>query len=180
MIKLSRTSRILLIVVLIDCVAVGSYIFLFRAVAASNERIAGIKSEVVLKEKERDNIEALRRVFNDTADLREMVSSFFVKRDGVVEFIGYLESLARSRNLLVLTKSVAIAGGGENAVHEMLRLTVEVEGSWPETVRFLSLVETMPFGVALEEISLSQSEERKGRRAARWFGRVSFSVLKIK
>src|SRR3989344_2501343 len=178
--KLSRTSRLLIVVLALDCLAAGLYVFLFRSLASSSGRIAEIRSELELKERERSSIEALRKNFDNTSALRAEIDSYFVDKDGVVDFIEYLESLARSRDLLVETQSVALSESEEGAIHEILRQTIEVEGSWADVTHFLSLVETLPFGIFVEEMSLNLNEDATKSKAGSWLGRVSFTAVKLK
>lgn len=172
------------LVAAVCCFALGGalYGFLFWQLKVKNERISERQNELLAQAKQESSLAAKRSLAQDTAGMREGLSALLVRRDQAVAFIESLEALGAKSGTTAAIKAVE-AGKVESgtASVEELRTVLEAKGAWQNVLRFLALLELLPYASRLEQVSLSHPSAEAARAgAAEWRGQFIIRVLKEK
>ena len=193
---LNDKKGVLFLGILVVVVAAGWY-FMFVNIKGLNENISLLLQQSKLEEKKAAAIHSIEIVVNDSNSDIDKLNSYFIDKDGAAAFIESIESLGRKNGVAVSIDSVDIAGngaatpptqkqnkaGGSNT--ELLKLTISARGSWQKVFHFLSLLENMPFKLAISEANLTAVSSEavsteKGAAVTSWNGKFSIEVLKLK
>jgi hypothetical protein len=196
--------RSLLIVLSVLIIAMaGAYYYFFSNLRAMGETISTLSNETDTLLSQEGNLDSLRAVFSDTTNDRQKINSYFVQRDGAIDFITTIENLAAFAHLSHETQSVETKEENPpSANRELLHLTFHTTGSWQNTFYFLSLLESLPFNinishidlhstgnVALESSSVPASQDASSsasstrtvvQKASVWEAAYDFTVKKLK
>lgn len=168
--------------------------FLMMKISQGNTSL--LLSQLETDIKTNDTLQSIETILADAKGDIEKLESYFVNRDGIVDFIETIESYGRTSGVKTSIDFVGVEGGirqnNTGDVKETLRLKLSTEGTWTATVHFLSLVEHMPFRVNMERVSIlyfptSESSlsftPPKGVSLPKnrvWKGNVELTVLKLK
>ncbi|MFA6269616.1 MAG: hypothetical protein WC657_00170 [Candidatus Paceibacterota bacterium] len=121
------------------------------------ERLLAIK---VLAEANKEPIQALR--------------DFFIQKGDEVKFIESIENVARNAGVKFAITSIDIDTSGADSFKEDVKVKMEIESTWKNTVYFLDRLKKMPFGVLIKNVSLDTSS------SGGWSGFVEFVIFREK
>lgn len=144
---------------------------------AAKNQVANHEDKVALKN-------LLDEVKPDVITLKTRI----IDKGGTVPFINSIEALGRQSGAKANINSVGVSPATEGDSYEQLNFSVSTEGSWSQVYTFLSMVESLPYKVAIPTVSLSQSlyseagvaSTTKAKTVTQWKGAYTFSVLKNK
>ena len=108
-----------------------------------------------------------------------------VSVDGDVKFIENLESLARENGLSIDIDSLNFEDNTKLLPNNMtiFRVRAKTSGNFFGTYKFLSLVESLPFKVKIQNFTLSTASEEgvlNVKKSNIWQSKFEISVLKYK
>ncbi len=165
-----------------------SYYFLYQDLKSKNLHIFSLSSDLAFQVNREDYlISAQRTIKSMTADIDKIKNSI-VAKDGDVNFIESLESLARQNGLsstidsLVISNDTALASSSVT----FLKIKARTVGSWYGSYRFVSELESMPFKIEVDKLDISspsfgeESGVKKSDVASGWQVDFEISVLKYK
>lgn len=132
---------------------------MFAKVKAKNERISALHNKIEAEAAEENFLTSVKTLVNDTAVLREKIQDFTVAAEGAVPFIELLESTGREVGVAVSIESVNPVALPNATAVETLRMQVTGVGAWAGVVRFLGLLELLPFEVSVEQVAVSIGEK---------------------
>lgn len=172
-----KSKELLLIAVLLNIAAIGWYGFLFAEIKAKNEHVSELMNQIEAEAGKESTLNSEKALVAETASLREKLASYFVGKDGAVSFFEFLETTGNDVGVHVAIKSPSVSDLAELPQAEELRLLLTVEGPWPAVVRFLGLLESLPYEASMGEVVVSKEESlSKGA----WQASLSLKVLKEK
>lgn len=123
--------------------------------------------ELALLRERSNHARSLENILTDTEAEQTAVAARFVDPDGVAGFLDALETTAQYANVLFeVTDVEETLGGGR----EVLRVSATSEGVWGDTLHALELIETLPFALAIDKVSLTQGGEHG------WTAQISIEV----
>lgn len=105
------------------------------------------KSKAAALELERKEVRSMNMLFEERREAIERFSKFFVNYREPVEFIETLEDLARKTGNIL---SIDLALGSPGLKELPLRLNIE--GSEKNVLRYLKLLELLPYQILVEDI----------------------------
>lgn len=192
--NLSFTKKIFLSLVAINVVVFGTYAFLFWKIVDRSQTTMALTAEEVSDRQKNDALQAIKMSLNENKDFISQIDSFFIAPDGVVSFITFLEKLGRDSGVTISVGSVAVSPDSKDPkdFKEYLRLKLEVDGTWQNTIYFLSRLENLPYRVQFDSAALSLqgvSDEinfeeegalRKRVPEESWKGIFDIRLLKLK
>lgn len=183
--RITKTKKILLLVLLLNFVVAGFYYFIFSKIREKNEHIAIIENNVIAESAKANMLALAKTRVTETAAKREALEQFFVRKDSVVPFLNYIQTLAADTNVKMKISTVSIEPIDNNDSFEILRLNFEVSGEWRNLYLFGALIELMPYKVMLIKADLEKSErvlssDKKSSEKPSWKGDFSMNVLKLK
>lgn len=124
----------------------------------------------------------LSKELSRTQEEREKLLSFFVAKDGEVDFIRKVEDLVSQSNLKSEIKSVEIEQIAGSTVIENIKINLDVVGEWSDILLFQKTLENIPQVIAISGFSFEKFDTYnvKGRLVSQWLGSFEFRVAKIK
>ena len=188
-----KTLIILISAVVVCILVIGGVWFLFAQIRSENEHIAEQQNTIDTIINQQQRVQSMQALAHDTEEERALLDSYFIPSDGVVGFLERLESFSWVTGAAVEISSVNIDSGiiltdeqkakrsrGEEiqlppVTAENLHIRMRAEGDWGEVVHVLALIESMPFYVIHDDITIN--ELRGGE--AEWRGLYEFHVKKL-
>ena len=110
---------------------------------------------------------------NNKEDIKTL-RDFFIQKEDEVYFIEAIESTARKSGVLFEIASINEKPKEGDTFEQDILVKIDVEGSWPNILSLLDLLEKMPFGVSIENINLDVDS------ASKWSGFIELILFKEK
>lgn len=102
------------------------------------------------------SLQDLMRVLDETSVERESLKERFVKEEGVIDMLALIESLGEEQGVTLTTNSLNVQP--LNDYFETLAISIAVEGEYARVLNVLSLLETLPYQVAIYNTQVSRIE----------------------
>lgn len=171
-----QNRRIVLFMTVLNILAMTCYLFVFVEVKRKNEHVSSLANEIEVKSTAENAQHSAKALVAETASLRSKLQGFVVGNDEAVSFIEMLEVTARDIGADATIDSVT-PGDLDQPNLESLRLVLKIKGTWLEAVRYLGLLELLPFQSTVERVKVSRSGDGGSDP---WRLDVTLSVLKEK
>ncbi len=153
-----KSKELLVVVVVLNVAVLCLYGFLFREIKLKNEHISTLINQIETEGTEESIHTRNKMLVTETATLREKLLEYTIGKDGTVTFIGLLEKSGREVGVEVLIDSVVPKEVVSSKDVETLRFALKATGSWSSVVRFLGLLELLPYESDIENVVVSKSE----------------------
>ncbi len=124
-------------------------------------------------------IQHLTTLVTDTEHDRAVLNQYVVADADVTTFLALVEQTGRDVGLVIETQSVTIENGVDGSLFETLVLSFEVRGGYTKVIRFLELIETMPYQIGVRSVALDRTGEESALDTV-WRGVFTISVTKAK
>ncbi|MBA3550846.1 hypothetical protein H0W32_01395 [Patescibacteria group bacterium] len=182
----SSTKKILIFLAVFITIACSGIYGMYYIISKAGHKVAGyeLQQQKLISELEADR--SLKQFLATSGPDIEKLSSRIVSRDGTVAFLEMIEKIARDTGLIIDTESVNVAASPINIEEfETLNLVLSTRGTWSNTYRFLSILETLPYKVTITGAEINQLEEgvlSEGISVSTtpWSGSFTFNVIKYK
>lgn len=123
---------------------------------------------------EREKLAMIRSTAEKYSEQIQALRNFFVQKGDEVEFIKKIEETARSASVEFEIVSIDTKLNQENSFKEDINVKLKVNGSWINSIYFISQLDKMPFGVSIEKVSLNTDA------SGTWSGLIDFVVFREK
>lgn len=176
-----RKTRIIFTISLILLILSGvGYAYAYVEVMSKKDELI-ILEQKSLETEEEVAYKAGLTSFLEDGDRLKIIDSFFVGKDGVVDFITKLENIAVAQNVRIDISSVNIEPS-ENAYFENLVLSIIYTGSWENILNYAKVIDTLPYALTTHTLNLEEvrKETNEGGVRIEWRGSQKISVLKLK
>ncbi len=158
----SKTKHFLISSLVLVVLSCGAYGGLWYAIVLRTNQVYERMNGEATKVERQKSLAALTKALAGTKEDREALQQFIITDDQVTDFLGLVESSARSQGLSISTKSVTVAPLSEDTSFDSLSLTLEVAGPFLRVSTFLSLLETLPFQTRIDSVSLERTSDKEG------------------
>lgn len=172
-----RSKELLILLLVLNLAAVGWYGFLFWKIKEKNEHISDLTSRIEAEAATEQTIREKKALVENTAAFREKLLSFTLGSKEAVSFIEFLERTGTDAGVRATVESVSAREHPRLSSMEELRLKIKSTGSWPAIVRFLGLMELLPYEADVDQIVVSKAEFEGGDA---WRADFVLTVLKEK
>jgi len=152
------------------------YFFLFINVKAKNEHVSSLVNAIETESVAESTQRSTKVLVAETSKYRQKLKGYLVGKDNAVSFLEFLEREGSDVGVTVKIESVVPSALTDGDVEE-LRLSVKASGQWAEVVRYVGLLELLPFQSRLEQLVVSTSEKAED---GPWNAQVVLVVLKEK
>jgi hypothetical protein len=132
--------------------ALGVFWFLFVSLGRLEETQEFHLGEAARLEEKRKNIRGTLQILKSNPVGADRLNAFLVNRERPLAFIEGVEQLAKYTG-----NSVSIDLIESQATKDALAFRLTVEGELPRLIRYLALLENMPYGVSFEEFSYQRT-----------------------
>ena len=162
------------------------YGFIFLKVNNNNTNTITLNQEIYLESEKQIRTMETKRSVTESAALLKQVSDLFVETDKIPDFLGIVESFASKTKTVVVVRDVSrsVPSSLVSSSTEFLVVSVSSRGRFQGVYQFLRLIETLPYGVYVDSVSLSQggfvggagSQGGNSSRVPEWLGDISFRL----
>jgi hypothetical protein len=170
-------------------ILLASY-FLISEIASTSTNASLLQSKLEIKLEEQAKLDSMETAVNNASLQIAELEFHFVKKDGVVKFIEYVENLASKQAVRLKTNSVDTEKiEDKNPGFEKLNMKVEAIGKWKDIFVFLEMLELMPYKTVINTMQLSRAsgnteadftvKTAKNKTTSDWRATVDFSVPKL-
>lgn len=185
MIFSSQTKKVLITVIVADLVVIAVFLALFFTIKSKNQHISLLRNNIELETKKSADFQSLKKFSEGTAEARSKIDSIFVGKDGMVDFLGYLESIIKSAGAQAEISSINLeeARDVKNDSYEIIKIRGEAIGSWSSVYRALTLLDSLPFAVSINAAEIhkfSAGDVKSTKTKGGWSGNFELNVLKLK
>ncbi len=149
-----KNKELLAIVTLLTVAAVGWYAFLFSEIRTTNRHISELLNQIDAEAVQESTQNSIKALVAETAPLRKQVQSYSIDKEESVSFIELLEDVGKEVGVAVSVQSVAIVERPGVTSFENLQLTLKATGSWQSVVRFLGLLESLPYEAQIAQATV--------------------------
>lgn len=143
--------------------------FVFREIDKAYNLYSNTESDFA-KSKKFSLIKSI--IQNNTADI-DNLKNILVKKGDEVEFIKLIESEAKAANVEFDISSIDLESLAEDQFKENLKIKINFEGSWKNTMNFIDKMQKMPFGSQINNINLDANRNV-------WTGSINFIIFREK
>ena len=152
----NKTLNILILTSILALSALGALFYGIYYIKTLNAQIVDTKSEADQVRSKYERLIAFHDSAESDTDNKKKLVNYFVPSNGAVDFITAFEQTAQSIGLKFNTVSLdseqATDLSSQNK--ELLHVTFETNGSWNNTMKFLSIVESLPYAVQITGANL--------------------------
>lgn len=153
--NLSTTKKIFMTMILLNVVIFGVYGYIYWNIVQESHTITELQVQSNEYQAKNDALRSVKISLDENQDFISQIDTFFIAKDGVVNFINTLERLGQSTGLKINIQSVSVEQGSDpKDFKEGLKLKIETEGSWQDSSRFLSIIENLPYRVVVNSASV--------------------------
>lgn len=180
-----KTKKILILCIILNLLIWAAFAFFFLKIRTQTNRISDLTSEVGVDIDRDKNLRTTKAMLDENEVAISQLDSYFVKSDGVVDFINSLESMGNKNGVSINISSVSVESDvkAKATLYETLRLKIEISGTWANVTNFIAILENLPYGVNISQVSLvsvPSALSDSGKGSVSWRGAVDFGVLKLK
>ena len=154
--------------------------FLYRNIKLMNESASILSSQVSLQSEREGYLISTQRAIQNLEPELDKIN--IISKDGDVDFIEGLESLARQNNLSINIDSLVREENKNSGPVSTLKISLTTKGSWTSTYKFLLAIESLPYKVKINEYSFANelSGDTKPLAGNSWQSKFKFDVLEHK
>ncbi len=155
----NKTFNIFISAFVIALSMLGTLVYGVSYVKRLNTQVVDIKNETDQVRSKYERMIAFHDSDQSDADEKKKLVSYFIPAAGAVDFLTSFEQTAQSIGLKFNTVSLDTEQTSDLSAQgkEILRVSFETNGSWNNTMHFLSLVESMPYAVTITGATLEGS-----------------------
>lgn len=154
-------------------VLAGVYVgaFLFMENAATDASRATL--ELAQAKDQNQNIDSVQTLLTNTASKRAALDGFFLTSDHIVDFKRSLFDWGHQTGITISLRNLSDMGG------TMLSFDMDTTGTFNDQMRFLSLLENLPYNVKIDKVNFTESTNASSTKASTvmWNGNITGNLL---
>lgn len=153
--RTQSTKHLVISLSIVIIILLGAHYLIFMFIKNSDKEVSILNSEVSLLQGQVD--EFARYNTEDLENLYKSVVSHFIPRSDFVGFIESIEKEAKSQKIAVVIGSVGVEQRSDDTADdkEIIRIRLETNGSWADTMRFVGYIEHLPYKINIQNLGLS-------------------------
>ena len=189
------TQKRTLSLIILNILIAALYWFVFLSIQWIQQETTDTLSFAETDLQRDETFRSIETIITNSSSELNLIESYFVSQNGVVDFIESVERLATLSEIDVTINFIDVENASSPSseksaeFYEMLHIKMITEGTWHDTVHFLSLLENVPYKVDIQRTSfvfvpqsenaLSFSSSGSGDNRT-WRGNFDFTVLKLR
>jgi len=176
-----KTKRKVAFAVFLAFISVGAYYFLFRVINQTNDATALALNSLSFETSRQAKSFNTQRLLDSTKEQRAAIETYSLPKEGIVGFIGQLETAAREIGLDLEISSVDVPSS-KGSYLESLSLEIKIDGSWNNVFYFISLLENLPLKIDFQQVNLGKQDAKdsQDKETSSWEGIIHITVSKFK
>ncbi|KND46713.1 MAG: hypothetical protein AB201_02635 [Parcubacteria bacterium C7867-006] len=179
-------KKIIALLSVIVLVLLCAQYFLYVEISTKNKKISEMVNSLDLQENRQDYLISMQNMLNSMSSNVEAINSSVVSSDADVQFIEYLESLAKENrvNLKIDNLSFEDSAILKDSNVTNFKIKANTSGPWSGTYAFISKLESMQYKVKINKFSaVSQTTDlgdQVTKSTGEWKSNFEMVVLKYK
>lgn len=174
----TESKKIISFVMAVDIIMVCLLVFGIFLVVKKNQSLINLKNQIVEENAKISDLQSLKIMIEDTKDERSYISSLFVDKESVIDFIESIESLGS-----VSGSDVKVILVDENVKSEtaknQINVRFEAKGNWASVLKLIALLDHMPMALSVNGLEMSFEEEEVGNKVlSLWTVTFEISIYK--
>lgn len=162
----SLTFRLFILSILSLLVSAGSFAYMVYSIGqdglALKDNLQALSDRSALEQE----YNALQEVLAETAAEREQLSQFVLEgEEGAVDFLSTIDQIANDLSITLNTQLLAVEEV-EDEVLDDLKVVFEIEGNERAVMRFIQLVELLPYKSRIDDLSFVRKPETASEPAS--------------
>jgi len=164
---------------------IGGYYVTIRTLWSKAASVATYKNEIISANYIKQFAQIMFNSFEGSKEDISLLQTLFIQKQGEVDFIEYIEQLARSQGLEVAMDTVSVDSPKHISAYgmEYLVLNFNVKGSWSRVFNFSRMLQVLPYASSLQDMNMIREGEvgEAGKpQSGVWKGVYTIKVLKKK
>jgi len=135
------------VALLLSLIAVLAYLQLFFSIRGIKTVFAALETKIALAEKERKSSRLDSTLLETRAEDLKRINNFLIDRENPLPFIEAVEMLAKNTQ-----NRLSLDFAETESKQEGIAFRLTTEGSEPNVLRFLSLLEVMPYDIEIRDV----------------------------
>jgi len=186
--KQSNTKTKIIAAAVAVFILIAGYAYLYFDFVRTNDSISADSAAISQEATQEQQVIGLRQTVASLQKDQGLLDSLFVDNDKVADFIQSIESLADTAGVshqLSINVQPDDSLAADNK--ELLQFHMTTSGSWTNTIRFMTLLENMPYKVYVGSVELGEGSDQVSgvsgspqKSSGSWKGDFDFSVVKNK
>jgi hypothetical protein len=176
----SRTKTLLIIASAITLVGMLLSGFIIYLIYEKEGKMADVEAKLAVAQAAADSGVSMNHLLTDTKPEREKLDTYFIGSDNVVSFIERIESLSTITKVTTAINSVGIDKSTTDNTFEYVTLNGTAEGSFSNVYWFLSLLESIPLQITVDQIYIEQMPVTEKNAPTKWRATFTLKALKLK
>lgn len=161
----------------------GLHIFVFIKIKNYNHSIASFENELIVQKDRQEKMFYMNQIISQNKTEIDLIKNSVVSKNGNVEFIETMESLAKNNNLSIEIQSLSFEPDPILEKNEMVFFKIKAltKGSWSNIYTFLAQVEALPLSIRVDNMAVvSSSSDSQNGIKSEWQMTFDIRVLKYK
>lgn len=153
---ISKVKKIFITTAILAILSFLIYGFLFWDIRIKNQKISTLSQQEESDIKKDNSLRGIRDSLESNKIELEALNSYFLRPDGIVDFIEFLEDLGEKSGIALTIGGVSteLDPKVKDDFKEILRLRLETSGSWNEIFYFLNALERLPYAIRVDNFSV--------------------------
>lgn len=184
--RIEGTKKLLIFAGMAAVICAALYALVIQQFYQKNQQMADYEKQIAQKINKEHHLRSVKNLLESTESKREKLAGYFIEENETAQFIALVEKLGAKAGVSVDVSSVGLLDEkqdkkeGQNKFYDRLEISVSSKGGWEEVYHFYSLLGTMPYDVKTRNVRLVNVESKEGRPTAKWRGKFSFVVTRLK
>lgn len=128
------------------------WVFLIIQSNSIKSENSNVEAKIITGGAHESYLNSIRTVLKRSKNELAIIHGQFIKKDNVSEFISLLEAEALANNLD--TDFSSIDSTPKDALRDTLKIRITSSGTWIHTMRFIKMLESLPYASKIEELTL--------------------------
>jgi len=133
----------------------------FKSIEGSSSQLLFVEAELASIGEKKDELGNWEKELPDLKPDLEKIEKLFVNLEMPIEFLRFLENLARNNNLSIRV-SLLRAGSDKGSNAAVSQFKVLVDGLFSDCARFLEKLENAPYLIAIENLNIIRLPKEEG------------------
>jgi len=162
----------------------GGYYITTKTLWSKAASVSAYKNEIISANYIKQFAQIMFNSYQNSRDNILLLQTFFIQKEGEVDFIEFIEQSARSQGLEVSISTVSVDSPKNINMYgmEYFILDFTVKGSWSQVFNFSRMLQVLPYAHNLQSVNLIRegANENDISKPGTWKGLYTIKVLKKK
>lgn len=155
--KVNSKHYVLLFIGLLTLViSATGYWYVYKTTVSQAQKHAFLVREIENNEQNNKEEIKLLQISSSTRERREMLSSYFISDEKILDFIKSIENVEKNSSTEVILSGIDAGNQSENVdkLTGDVKIHVVIKGDWINVNKALSLIENLPYSIYISNASL--------------------------